>query len=103
MEGRDIYGEPVPPGMFVDISGIFTLKEAYLACHASQREWLRKHHGIDEYLDSMRRWSRELGQQASKGFSRQVEYAESFRQHRGHAYPAENVLASILGDLVMEN
>ena len=102
MEGIDIYGEPVPPGMFVDITGVIDRKAAYLACHASQRDWLRKHHGIDEYLESMRRWSRELGKQASGKFSRQVEYAEAFRQHRGHAYPSENILASILGEKVME-
>ena len=102
MEGKDIYGLPVPAGMFVDISSVLDRKEAYLACHASQREWLRKHHGIDEYLDSMRRWGRELGRQASEAFTCQVEYAESFRQHRGHAYPSRNILAPILGDKVME-
>jgi len=102
MEGLDIYGHPVPPGMFVDISGVMERKELFLACHASQREWLRRHHEIDEYLESMRRWSRELGRQASGKFRRQVEYAESFRQHRGHAYPSANAIASILGDKVME-
>jgi N-acetylglucosamine malate deacetylase 1 len=102
MEGKDIYGLPVPPGMFVDISGVMDLKETFLACHESQREWLRRHHGIDEYLESMRRWSVELGKQASAKFSRTVEYAEAFRQHRGHAYPPGNILASILGDQVME-
>ncbi|MFH1964898.1 MAG: PIG-L deacetylase family protein [Acidobacteriota bacterium] len=102
MEGRDIYGTPIPPGMFVDISGVLDRKESYLACHVSQRDWLRKHHGIDEYLESMRRWSRELGKQASDKFSRSIEYAEAFRQHRGHAYPSGNIIASILGDKVME-
>jgi len=102
MEGKDLYGAPITPGMFVDISGVMDRKEVYLACHASQRDWLRKHHGIDEYLESLRRWSRELGKQASEKYSRQVEYAEAFRQHRGHAYPSANVLASILGDKVME-
>ena len=102
MEGRDIYGTPIPPGMFVDISGVLDRKASYLACHVSQRDWLRKHHGIDEYLESMRRWSRELGKQASDKFSRSIEYAEAFRQHRGHAYPSGNIIASILGDRVME-
>jgi LmbE family N-acetylglucosaminyl deacetylase len=102
MEGKDIYGEPVPPGLFVDITGVIDRKAAYLSCHASQRDWLRRHHGIDEYLESMRRWSRELGLQASGLFSRHVEYAEAFRQHRGHAYPSANVLASVLGDKVLE-
>lgn len=102
MEGIDIYGIDVPPGIYVDISEVISRKELYLACHQSQREWLRKHHGIDEYLDSMRRWGRELGRRASSHFGRAVEYAEAFRQHRGHAYPAENLLATLLGDQVRE-
>lgn len=102
MEGKDIFGDEVPPGMFVDISGVMRDKERYLACHESQREWLRRHHGIDEYLESMRRWARELGKQASAVFGRQVDFAEAFRQHRGHAYPASNRIASILGDGVAE-
>ena len=50
MEGKDLFGEPINPGMFVDISGVMDRKEVFLACHASQLDWLRKHHGIDEYL-----------------------------------------------------
>ena len=34
-----------------------------LACHASQRNWLLKQHGIDEYLESCRRWSASRGAQ----------------------------------------
>ena len=102
MEGVDIFGMDVPPGMFVDISSVMEDKERFLACHASQREWLRRHHGIDEYLDSMRRWAKELGVQASDRFDRRIEFAEAFRQHRGHAYPSSNRIASILGDRVVE-
>ena len=36
-------------------------KTEMLACHASQREWLRAHHGMDEYIDAMRRHSGERG------------------------------------------
>jgi hypothetical protein len=68
------------------------LKEAMLTCHASQREWLMQHHGIDEFVDSMRRWSAELGKAAG------VAYAEGFRQHRGHAYPRDDKLTEILAD-----
>ena len=32
------------------------VKERMLGCHASQRDWLRAHHGMDEYIESMRRW-----------------------------------------------
>jgi len=64
-----------------------------LAQHKSQREWLRAQHGIDEYILQMRRWARERGSEAGR------KYAEAFRQHRGHPFPQENVLASTLGSL----
>ncbi len=62
-----------------------------LACHASQRDWLLKQHGIDEYLDSQAAWSRHRGREVG------VEHAEAFRQYRGHAYPHENRLLELLG------
>ena len=44
-------------------------------------EWLAAYHGMDEYLDSMRRHAALRGRQAG------VPAAEAFVQHRGHAYP----------------
>lgn len=90
LEEKDIYGQPVAPSWVVDISGVQQIKEQMLACHASQRDWLRAHHGIDEYIESMRRASaargRLIGQPAGEGF----------RQHLGHGYPQENVLSALL-------
>jgi hypothetical protein len=60
-----------------------------LGCHASQREWLRAHHGTDEYLDSMKRHGAMRGSQAG------VAAAEAFVQHRGHAYPRNDLLAEL--------
>jgi hypothetical protein len=62
-----------------------------LACHASQRDWLLKHHGIDHYLEAMRHWSSEQGKRAG------VTFAEGFRQHLGHSYPQDNLLGQLLG------
>jgi LmbE family N-acetylglucosaminyl deacetylase len=90
IEGRDIFGGPVLPGLLIDISTTLDTKLAMLACHASQREWLRTHHGVDEYLDAARRWSQARGALAG------VAYAEGFRQHRGHAYPQDDLLALTL-------
>ena len=42
-----IYGRPLPLTMGVDISSKLAVKERMLACHASQRDWLRHHHNID--------------------------------------------------------
>jgi LmbE family N-acetylglucosaminyl deacetylase len=91
VEGIDTLGNPVEPTTLIDISGQLDKKAAMLACHASQRQWLRAHHGTDEYLDSMRRLAALRGRQAG------LPAAEAFVQHRGHAYPREDGLAKMLG------
>jgi N-acetylglucosamine malate deacetylase 1 len=62
-----------------------------LAEHASQRIWLRQHHGMDNYLDEMERWTRGRGELVG------VEYGEGFRRYRGHAYPQSCLLEEWLG------
>jgi LmbE family N-acetylglucosaminyl deacetylase len=91
IEGSDYYGNPVPAEFLVDISAAFELKLTMLACHASQRNWLLKQHGIDEYLESCKTWSRRRGQQIGAA------YAEAFTQHKGHPYPHTNLLLELLG------
>jgi LmbE family N-acetylglucosaminyl deacetylase len=95
MEGKDIFGKPVIPAMYVDISGEITVKEKMLARHESQRNWLLTHHKMDEYLLAMKRFARQRGLETG------VEYAEGFRQHLGHGFPQDNVLAALLGDKVI--
>jgi LmbE family N-acetylglucosaminyl deacetylase len=90
IEGKDPLGHVVPPSLLIDVGDTIETKLEMLACHSSQREWLRSHHGIDEYLESAKRWSRERGRLA------RCEYAEGFRQHRGHAYPQDDLLALTL-------
>ena len=90
IEGIDPLGNPVAPTTVIDISAQMPAKTAMLACHVSQREWLRAHHGTDEYLDSMRNWSTQRGKLLG------VEAAEAFVQHRGHAYPRNDVLGECL-------
>lgn len=94
LEGKDILGRPVAPGFYVDISDVIELKAQMLACHASQREWLRAQHGMDHYLESMTAWA------ARRGAEVGVPYAEAFRQHLGHAYPQDNKLADLLGGII---
>ena len=103
MEGFDMFGKPVAPEFYVDISDVIDLKTEMLAAHKSQREWLRAQHGIDEYLDSMRAWSARRGEDASRIAGRKIAYAEAFRQHRGHAYPQNNVIEETLSDRVIRN
>lgn len=96
IEGIDIHGRAVEPSFLVDVSAVIERKLEMLSRHASQREWLRRHHGMDEYLEACRRWSAERGRRIGAG------YAEGFRQHLGHAYPRDNVLAQVLGERVRE-
>ncbi|HEY1859317.1 MAG TPA: PIG-L deacetylase family protein [Gemmataceae bacterium] len=91
IEGKDLVGQPVVPQFLVDISAVIESKADMLACHASQRDWLRKHHGMDQYVQTMRDWS------ARRGREMGVAYAEGFRQHLGHSYPQDNLVAKLLG------
>lgn len=93
-EGLDYYGNPVPATTLVDISSVIETKTDMLKAHASQREWLLAHHHIDQYVNAM------LDRGRARGAEVGVAYAEGFRQHKGHAYPRECMLAAELGELV---
>jgi len=96
MEGKDILGQTINPGIVVDITEVIEIKEQMLACHESQRNWLLEHHGLDQYLIQMKELSKDRGTLVG------VDYAEGFRQHLGHAYPQNDLLKEALGDLAME-
>jgi LmbE family N-acetylglucosaminyl deacetylase len=90
VEGRDPYtGQLTTPTTYIDVSGQIDRKIEMLACHASQRDWLRSHHGMDEYIEAMKRFGVERGGQIG------VKYAEVFVQHRGHAFPQTDLLANL--------
>jgi LmbE family N-acetylglucosaminyl deacetylase len=91
IEGKDPLGRAVDPAICVDVSDCLERKVELLAAHASQREWLRHHHGMDEYIESMRRWGAERGKLIG------TPCAEGFRQHLGHAFPQDDLLRAALG------
>jgi LmbE family N-acetylglucosaminyl deacetylase len=91
IEGKDLLGREVPAGLRIDISNVIETKAAMLTAHASQRNWLLKHHGMDHYVASMRDWSARRGREAEASF------AEGFRQHLGHSYPQDDLLGRLLG------
>jgi LmbE family N-acetylglucosaminyl deacetylase len=93
--GMDRNGRPMLPDFFVDVSAHMEIKTAMLAEHASQREWLLKHHGIDDYLETMKAWTREQGARAG------VAWAEGFRRYKGHPYPQSPLLDELLGTAVV--
>jgi LmbE family N-acetylglucosaminyl deacetylase len=95
MEGKDKFGTEIKPTTIVNISSTMAIKEKMLMCHESQRNWLLAHHGMDQYIITMKEFS------GNRGKDIEVDYAEGFRQHLGHAYPQDNILKEVLGDLVV--
>jgi LmbE family N-acetylglucosaminyl deacetylase len=91
IEGIDAMGERRWPHFYVNITETIKLKRELLSWHQSQRDWLRAHHGVDEYLNRMTEWAARFG--AECGF----DFAEGFRQHLGHGYPHQPVLQQALG------
>jgi LmbE family N-acetylglucosaminyl deacetylase len=89
--GVDREGHPVLPDFFVNVAAQMETKIAMLAEHGSQRDWLLRHHGLDNYLETMKTWTRENGRRAG------VEYAEGFRRYKGHPYPESPLLEELLG------
>ena len=94
LEGKDNFGNEIKPQIVVDIAEGVQTKEEMLCCHASQRDWLLQHHGVDEYLNFMKTTA------AARGKLAGVDFGEGFRQHLGHAFPQDNILKSELAGLV---
>ncbi|MGD0000024.1 MAG: PIG-L family deacetylase [Bryobacteraceae bacterium] len=94
--GIDRDQRPVQPQFLIDVTAQFPLKRDLLACHASQREWLRRQHGMDDYLDTMEQWTRARGALAG------IAAAEGFRQYAGHPFPRTPLLQELLRDLLHE-
>lgn len=86
IEGVDPLGRAIDPTTFINITGVMALKTKALKAHASQRDWLLKHHGVDEYTRSMQAWCAKRGRESG------VKFAEGLRQHLGHGYPHDNLL-----------
>ena len=90
IEGTDRDGNPLPPDFYVNVTATFARKRQMLACHQSQRAWLRQQHGMDDYLAQMEDWTRARGRLCD------VEVAEGFRRYPGHPYPQTPLLQELL-------
>jgi len=95
MEGKDKFGNNVEPSIYMDISSVIEMKTKMLECHKSQRDWLKAHHKIDEYICAMQRFAEKRGKESN------TEYAEGFIQHLGHGYPQNNILKDILPGFII--
>ena len=91
IEGRDRTGQVVVPDFAIDVTSSFSKKSDMLAAHESQRSWVRKQHGVDDYMASMERWTAKRGTQFG------VSYAEGFRQYTGTPYPRSRLLQDLAG------
>jgi LmbE family N-acetylglucosaminyl deacetylase len=94
--GRLRDGTPATPHFAVDISDWMGAKEAMLRAHASQGEWLRRQHGIDDHPAAMRAFAERRG--ADYG----VRYAEGFRQYRNQPYPKTQLLQDLVGEALLQ-
>jgi len=63
IEGHDIFGHPSRVTTLVDISAPMETKAQALMCHDSQRAWLQKQHGMDNYIENIKSWSAGCGQE----------------------------------------
>jgi LmbE family N-acetylglucosaminyl deacetylase len=94
--GIDIFGRPLPIHFAIDVTQAMETKERMLACHESQREWLRYINKFGAYLEEMKTKSRAQGERIKRP------YGECFIQHVGNGHPTDNILREILGDLCVE-
>ncbi|MCO8123760.1 PIG-L family deacetylase [Stieleria sp. TO1_6] len=96
---RTPLGELVVPHFYVDHTDLIDQKEAALARHACQKEWLDQSQGMDSYLKTMRDASAEIGSMSGR-----FEYAEGWRKHLhwGFCGPNDDPLRAALADVIVE-
>ncbi|MBS1834370.1 MAG: PIG-L family deacetylase [Acidobacteria bacterium] len=96
IDGRDRDGRRQQATSYVNVESVFGKKRDMLAAHASQRNWLRRQHGMDDYILQMEEWTRAVGAHCG------VKYAEGFRRYPGHPYPQSPLLETLLDGYSIE-
>jgi N-acetylglucosamine malate deacetylase 1 len=94
IEGVDREGNPVPPDFVVNVEKYMDTKRDMLSCHESQREWLRKHHGMDDFVAMMEQWTRAAGARVG------IRYGEGFRRYKVAPFPQTSLLPELIGEVV---
>ncbi len=96
---RDGMRNLVVPELYVNVGSELDTKLKMLGCHESQRQWLDETQGLDNYLESMRRWGEEVARMSGRpGWH----CAEGFRRHNHVGFSAADgdPLSEALGELV---
>lgn len=91
--GKDILGAEIHSSLYVDIAKTFDRKKEMLECHESQSAFLSAQQGISDIISMMKMMAERAGKASG------VDFAEGFRQHLGQGFPANNLLAKVLGNL----
>jgi N-acetylglucosamine malate deacetylase 1 len=91
---RDPLRRRVIPGAFVNTTPVVELQRAALQEHRSQQAWLDESQRMNEYLETLTRFAREIGR-----LSRRFDHAEGWRRHLHYGFCAESAdpLADWLG------
>jgi LmbE family N-acetylglucosaminyl deacetylase len=95
VEGRDRDGNRIQPQFAVNVGEFIDLKRRMLSAHESQRSWVLKQHGIDNYVGAMKAWTAKRGKQYGVGF------AEGFRQYKSHPYPRTELLQELVAEALL--
>lgn len=78
---RDPLRRRVIPGMFVDTSSVQAAKQQALSCHRSQQDWLGTSQKLNQYLQTMEDFAKEVGR-----ISRKFKFAEGWRRHLHYGF-----------------
>ncbi len=96
---RTPIGDLVTPHFILDETDVIEIKEAALACHASQKQWLDESQGMDSYLQTMRDLSLQMGTRSGK-----FRYGEGWRrrEHWGFCGADDDPLRDALQEIVVD-
>ena len=83
---RDGMGNIIKAKMYIDVSSVIEKKREMLSCHASQKQWIDKTQGMDNYLNAMQDMSKEVGTMSGK-----CRFAEGWRKHHFLGYSARPI------------
>ncbi|KKM11428.1 hypothetical protein LCGC14_1720910, partial [marine sediment metagenome] len=97
---KDQLRNPIRPDFYVDVSSVLDTKRQALACHQSQKQWLDKTQGMDNYLKAMEDLSAQVGR-----LSGRFAHAEGWRRHFHLGFGSEDfdpLCHALGGELVFE-
>lgn len=92
--GKDRFGNEITGDVMIDITTSIDTKTEMVACHRTQRDWLRAISGVDEFVLMTKSFSERNGKLIGK------RYAEGYRQHLGFSYPQDDLLAEELAPFI---